>query len=187
MGFPDLDRCLFVDVEASPDGRVRAVGALLRGREFLRAKLRPGERTAAAFRELEEFGVGAQYVVGHFILGFDLSILRKHLPGSDLWDLPVIDTLYLAPLAAPEHPYHRLVKGYKRVPSERNDPVGDCELTRVLLGDCWDLLRTRDARMGGLLDVYRSCFDGGVGVFLGEAGGRRLRRPRLLSRWKALG
>ena len=55
----------------------------------------------------------------------------------------MINTLHLSPLAAPEHPYHRLVKNYKLVTSERNDPVGDCRLTRDLLLDCRELLRNR--------------------------------------------
>ena len=187
-GTEDMDgSCLFVDIEAAPDdGPVSALGAVLGGREMLRDGLKPGRRTDMAFWELNGFALGAERLVGHNIVDFDLPILRRYLPDAGLVRLPVIDTLYLSPLAAPEHPYHRLVKGYKLVESGRNDPVGDCLLARELLRDCRELLRDRAAANPGLLDVYRSCFEGGTGMFLEEIGGRTLQREELLLRWLEL-
>jgi ATP-dependent DNA helicase RecQ len=52
-------------------------------------------------------------------------VLRKLAPRLALHDKPVVDTLYLSPLAFPENPYHHLVKDYKLVRGSLNDPAAD--------------------------------------------------------------
>jgi ATP-dependent DNA helicase RecQ len=47
-----------------------------------------------------------------------------------------IDTLYLSALMFPQNPYHKLVKDYKLVSEEPNNPVSDSKLAKRLLTDC---------------------------------------------------
>ena len=151
-----LDGCLTLDLEISADGRVRDVGAIY-GDERLR--IRNAASSVKALRQLEIFGQGARFIVGHMLAGHDRRHIEAHLPGAALLGLPVVDTLYLSPLAFPQRPYHRLVKDYKLVGGERNDPVFDCELALQLLKDCWDVLERRERDRPGLVSIYRTCFN----------------------------
>ena len=182
---------LFIDVEARADGSVRLLGAV-RGDEGL--TIPEATASAEAVRQLEVLGKDAEYVVGHNIVAHDRPLLEARLPGSQLLNLPMVDTLYLAPLAKPQRPYHPLVKDYKQVGAEQSDPVADCLLTRKLLEDCRRLLLGWKSREPGLLSFYRSCFDdydppeaaselrlNGTGLFLEALGGRRLARDRLIN------
>ena len=151
--------------------------------------------SGTALRQLDGFGDGADFVVGHNIVAHDRVFVEKHLPGSRLLELPVVDTLYLAPLAKPRIPYHRLVKDYKLVGAEQSDPVADCRLTRQLLEDCWKALKKWGNEKPWLLSFYRACFDDsdgvdgtsdlkldGTGRLLESLGGLALRRDRLAAR-----
>ena len=132
-------------------------------------------------------------MVGHNIVAHDRHLIEKYLPGSALLDLPVVDTLYLAPLAKPQQPYHSLVKDYKLIGAEPNDPVADCRLALKLLEDCCALLKQRDLKKRRLLWVYRSCFDDsdgpggsaplrlhGTGLLLEELGGEMIPHHRVV-------
>ena len=81
-----------------------------------------------ALKELDNFASDAEYILGHNILGHDLPVLESLAPNLRLLHKPVVDTLYLSPLAFPENPYHRLVKDYKLVRDSINDPVADARL-----------------------------------------------------------
>ena len=88
--------------------------------------------------ELDELDEGAEFVLGHNLIKFDLPRLRAERPSLRLLQLPVIDTLWLSPLAFPEHPYHRLVKHYKDGQLNRekpNDPELDARLTLKVFSD----------------------------------------------------
>ncbi len=185
-----LDRCLILDLEVRPDDSIGAVGAL-RGDTELR--IPDVSSSGSALRQLDGFGEGADFVVGHNIVAHDRVFVEKHLPGSRLLELPVVDTLYLAPLAKPQFPYHRLVKDYKLVGAEQSDPVADCRLTMQLLEDCREALREQGDQKPWLLSFYRACFDDsdgedgtsdlkleGTGRFLEALGGRKLSRDRLV-------
>ena len=188
-----FDRCLIIDLETRADGSIRLLGAV-RGA----SQLKIGDFTSPdeAVQRLNAFGEGADLVVGHNIVAHDRPLVEAHLSGSALLDLPVVDTLYLAPLAKPQNPYHPLVKDYKRVRAEQSDPVADCLLTRKLLKDCWRLFLGWKSRKPGLLSFYRTCFDDsdsdkgevaselrldGPGLFLEALGGRRLTHSRLVN------
>ena len=185
-----LNRCLILDLEVGPDGSIEAVGAL---RGDIELKIPDAASSASALRQLDSFGEGADFVVGHNIVDHDRVFVERHLPGSRLLDLPVVDTLYLAPLAKPQRPYHSLVKDYKLVGAERSDPVADCLLTRQLLGECREVLEKLKSSKPGLLSYYRTCFNdsdevertsdlklNGTGTFLEALGGRTLRRDQLV-------
>ena len=182
-----VERCLILDLEVT-DQEIRKVGAIWRGRELRIPKVSSSRQ---AVQRLNEYGAQASFIVGHNIVAHDRRFLEKHLPGSPLLDRPVVDTLYLAPLAKPHQPYHSLVKDYKLIGGEPNDPVADCRLALKLLKECWSLLKERERERPRLLCIYRSCFVDsetgkpsdlkldGTGRVLEEMGGRRLTDKRV--------
>ncbi len=127
-----LATCLLLDLEASPQGRVFKIGAVLGDRRFQRVGAFDHQ---AAIRELDRFAAGAACVVGHNLLRHDLAIVSDQYPHTAFPRLPVIDTLFLSPLCFPENPYHRLVKDYKLVSESLNDPVADARLAGTLLAE----------------------------------------------------
>ena len=87
---------------------------------------------ARAFAKLDDLAGGAEFLLGHNLIEFDLPHLKAASPGLGLLRLPAVDTLRLNPLAFPRNPYHHLVKHYqdgqlKR--GRRNDPELDARLT----------------------------------------------------------
>ena len=84
-----------------------------------------GRNSEPPLAELDELAEGAEFVLGHNLIKFDLPRLQAERPSLQILQLPVIDTLWLSPLAFPEHPYHRLVKHYQEgqlTQERRNDP-----------------------------------------------------------------
>ena len=182
------DNCVAVDLEMEDD-RIRDVGAIRGGREF---RLRDPKSSGDALDRLGEFGGGARFVVGHNVVAHDRRFIEVHRPDAELLRLPLVDTLYLAPLAFPQRPYHALIKDYK-LAGERSDPVEDCRVALRVLGDCWRDLRKRERDRRGLVSIYRSCFDdsdapggtsplrlNGTGQVLEALGAQRLPRERVL-------
>ena len=97
-----------------------------------------GRNSEPTLEDLDELAEGAEFVLGHNLIKFDLPRLREERPSLRLLQLPVIDTLWLSPLAFPEHPYHRLVKHYKDGQLNRekpNDPELDARLTLKVFSD----------------------------------------------------
>ena len=88
-----------------------------------------------SLNQLDEFCRGADFILGHNLSGHDIPWLKQHFPALKLLSLPLIDTLYLSPLAFPKNPYHRLVKDYKIVRESLSDPVSDAKLTVSLFKD----------------------------------------------------
>ena len=83
---------------------------------------------SAALAKLDELADGADFVLGHNLIGFDLPHLQA---ASPLLRLPAVDTLGLNPLAFPKNPYHYLVKHYEDGQLKRgrvNDPELDARL-----------------------------------------------------------
>ncbi|HEX7185833.1 MAG TPA: RecQ family ATP-dependent DNA helicase [Thermoanaerobaculia bacterium] len=130
---PDLlERCLLLDLETGEDDQVLKIGAVFRDRTFER---QGGFPLPEALAELDEMAAGADFILGHNLLGHDLPVLARQAPDLALLRKPVIDTLYLSPLAFPENPYHRLVKDYKLVRDAVNDPVADARLAAAVFRD----------------------------------------------------
>ena len=82
----------------------------------------------AKLAKLDELADGADFVLGHNLIGFDPPHLQA---ASPLLRLPAVDTLGLNPLAFPKNPYHYLVKHYEDGQLKRgrvNDPELDARL-----------------------------------------------------------
>ena len=92
---------------------------------------RVGRNPAQALARLDELSDGADFLLGHNLIDFDLPHLRAASPNLRLLDLPAVDTLRLNPLAFPRNPYHHLVKHYQDgslVRGRLNDPELDARL-----------------------------------------------------------
>ena len=170
-----LRRCLSLDLEVNVDDkRIRAF-----------AGVRPdnGERVTfpagrlsfdAALDKLDDLAEGAQFLLGHNLIKFDLPHLRAANPNLQLLRLPAVDTLMLNPLAYPRNPYHHLVKHYQDgqlVRGRINDPELDAGLTLEVFANqqkklretypdlliAWHWLTSIDAGTGfdGVFEVLR--------------------------------
>lgn len=88
-----------------------------------------------ALNSLNRFCCNALFLLGHNISRYDILWLKKNHPDLNLLSTPLIDTLFLSPLAFPRNPYHRLVKDYKIVKESVNDPVADAKAAFTLFID----------------------------------------------------
>jgi len=134
---PFRPRCLSIDLEVGlRSGRIRQLAAV-RGDSGERLHCRAGD-LAGALARLDALAEGCRFVLGHNLLAFDRPHLATVAPSLRLLELPVIDTLWLNPLAFPRHPYHHLVKHYQDGGLRRaqvNDPLLDAQLTLDLFHD----------------------------------------------------
>jgi len=128
--------CVSLDLEVGKDNRIHAFGAV-RG-DTGRSMTHSGGDLAAALTKLDAFADNAEFVLGHNLIAFDLPHLAAEKPNLRLLTLPVVDTLWLSPLAFPRNPYHRLVKHYQDgglKSGRRNDPEWDAKIALDLFGD----------------------------------------------------
>ena len=150
-----LEKCLVLDLETGAE-KILKVGAAY-GRLTFERKGRFDARQA--LEDLDRFARQAGILLGHNILGHDLPVMRRLAPSLELYNKPVIDTLFLSPLAFPENPYHRLVKDYKLVKDSVNDPLADCRLVQSVFCDQWESFAAMSARgHSDILSLFRFCF-----------------------------
>ena len=122
---------LSLDLEVGKrNGRIHAFAAVRSdtGRSFEFH----GDKLMAALAKLDTFAAGADALLGHNLIAFDLPHLEAAQPNLRLLRLPAVDTLRLNPLAFPRNPYHHLVKHYQDGQLKRgriNDPELDARLT----------------------------------------------------------
>ena len=125
-----LASCLSIDLEVSKtNGNLIAIAAY-RPDTHDHLVIKPPINRSHLER-LQRLSNGANFLLGHNILDFDLPHLQAHFPYLKILDLPIVDTLRLNPLAFPRRPYHHLVKHYKEanlVRSHSNDPLLDTQL-----------------------------------------------------------
>ena len=128
-----LSRCLSLDLEVGvKDRRIRAFAGVRPDTGQSLTLPVAGNSLAGALAKLDDLAGGAEFLLGHNLIEFDLPHLKAASPNLGLLRLPAVDTLRLNPLAFPRNPYHHLVKHYqdgqlKR--GRRNDPELDARLT----------------------------------------------------------
>ena len=132
-------RCLSVDLEvAVRDRRIRAAAAVRSDDDRSRTVSRFPHGPASGLAHLDRLSAGAQLLLGHNLIKHDRPILEAAEPDLAMLRLPVVDTLWLNPLAFPRNPYHHLVKHYQDGQLKRgrvNDPELDCRLVLDLFAD----------------------------------------------------
>ena len=149
-------KCLLIDLETARNLKIHHIGALFGGERFERS----GHfDLTKSLTELDIFSDRADYILGHNILGHDLPVLESLAPKLRFLNKPVVDTLYLSPLAFPENPYHRLVKDYKLVRDSINDPVADARIAASVFCDQWESFTSLGKTEGDVLSFYRYCFE----------------------------
>ena len=140
-----LSRCLSLDLEVRVrDSRIRAFAGVRpdTGQALTFPTARRG--LAWALHELDDLANGANFLLGHNIIAFDLPHLQAANPDLRLLRLLAVDTLRLNPLAFPRNPYHHLVKHYQDGQIRRgrvNDPELDARLTLQVFRNQMKVLR----------------------------------------------
>ena len=130
-GLP-LPRCLSLDLEVGRDERIHALAGVRpdTGERLVFPQAR--DDLSAALAKLDRLAEGADFVLGHNLIAFDLPRLQAESATLRMLRLPAVDTLMLNPLAYPRNPYHHLVKHYQDGQLQRgriNDPELDAKLT----------------------------------------------------------
>ncbi len=163
-----------IDLEVHRNGRLTDIGAVRHDGQTFKRKPTSARRASIALKELDRFCSGCTYLLGHNLIGHDLTVLRQTDPDLHLLQIRVIDTLYLSPLAFPRNPYHRLVKNYKLVKDTVNDPVADARLATRLFSEQYASCRHQADTEPDLIRFYAYCFrratdSGGARPFQGLA------------------
>ncbi|HBH35942.1 MAG TPA: hypothetical protein DDW45_06125 [Gammaproteobacteria bacterium] len=150
-----LSRSLLLDLETTPNGKLLKVGAVCGAEKRL---LKGVFDRSDVIRALDDLGRSADYVLGHNILDHDLPLLQKSFPELHLHTLPVIDTLFLSPVAFPENPYHHLLKDYRLLSTALNDPVCDARNSGLLFQDQCDVFEGLKLSDKGVVQFYAWAF-----------------------------
>lgn len=124
-------RCLSIDLEVGlRDTRIHSFAAVRGDQPEASLHFKQG-KLLAALEQLDALAEGANFLLGHNLIAFDLPHLAAAKPDLRLLQLPAVDTLWLNPLAFPRNPYHHLVKHYQDGQLKRgrlNDPLLDAQL-----------------------------------------------------------
>ena len=171
---------LSLDLEVGVrDRRIRAFAGLRP--DTGRTLVYPGSRgnLPAALERLDKLTDGAEFVLGHNLIDFDLPHLQALSPNLRLLRKPAVDTLMLNPLAFPRNPYHHLVKHYQDGQLRRgriNNPELDARLTVEVLSNQWKALGEAPP---DLLTAWHwlTTADGGEGFDIFFSSLRRSARP----------
>ena len=134
---------LIIDLEVDPKtDKPFKIGAFRPDSGLFFEKAFRGEKGFhTALCEMAHLTSGLKWLMGHNILGHDLKYLKAVVPEAAWLKVPVIDTLWLSPLAFPQNPYHRLIKNHKIISSEINSPLSDCHA-------CWQLFQDQCTALG---------------------------------------
>ena len=139
-----LRRCLSLDLEVDRNCRIRGLAGVRPDTGQRLTVPAVGRNLAAGLARLDDLADGADFLLGHNLIAFDLPHLQAANPGLRLLRLPAVDTLRLNPLAFPRYPYHHLVKHYQDGQLKRgriNDPELDARLTLEVFDDQQKALR----------------------------------------------
>lgn len=152
-----LEKCLFIDVEATEAGDVVEVG-LVYGQEVLRTH---------ALHHAHDFALGVSpvYWAGHNVVDFDKKLLHNSALGFFLEKLACIDTLLVSMLFFNEKTFHSLPKNYKTEDNFLNDPIQDAKLSKALLEKCIGKFKTLPAFQSNILYSLLKEIEGFAGFF----------------------
>jgi ATP-dependent DNA helicase RecQ len=151
-----LQSACSLDLETNENGEVFALGAISGGETLIR---KAPFNIKKVLGELDAFAAESGCLLGHNLLRHDLPVCRALAADARFLGKPVVDTLFLSPLAFPENPYHRLVKDYKLVRDSLNDPLADARLAAALFQEQWQAL-SEQHQACELLDFYHYAFSG---------------------------
>ncbi len=132
-------RCLSLDLEVGRnDNRIHALAGVRPDTDRQVAISRIDRNLGQALARLDDLADGADFLLGHNLIDFDLPHIKAANPHLRLLQLPAVDTLRLNPLAFPRNPYHYLVKHYQDGSLRRgrlNDPELDARLVLEVFAD----------------------------------------------------
>lgn len=131
---------LFFDLEVGSGPTINDIGAWYNGTHFHE----PG------IKKFTQFSAKAAYICGHNIINHDIPLLREKNSDKRFFKKHFIDTVYLSTLLFPTNPYHKLVKDYKLVSEEPNNPVSDAKLAAELFSDCLRKFQQLESRFKSL-------------------------------------
>lgn len=152
-----IKRCFLFDIEINEKDVLYSLGGCLGDDSFLLEPKRKINRAQLA--EFDALAAKADFILGHNILAHDIPHLTRLAPELALLQKPVIDTLYLSPLAFPENPYHRLVKGYQIVRDSVNNPVEDAKLAGRVFVEQWQAFKEQLENNNDTPLLYRGLFN----------------------------
>ena len=179
---------LALDLEVGRhDDRIHAFGAV-RARSGQSLTFRRGD-LATALANLDAFAKGADYLLGHNLIAFDLPHLTAAKPDLRLLRRPTVDTLRLNPLAFPRHPYHHLVKHYQDGQLKRgrvNDPELDARLCLDVFSDQQKALSETDPDLLTAWHWLTSADDSGAGFDAFFTALRGAARPSHVDAYRAV-
>lgn len=151
-----LARCFLFDIEINEKNQIFSLGAVHGNDSFL---LEPGQKIGKKqLADFDDLAAGANFILGHNVLAHDIPHLTKLSPALAFLQKPVVDTLYLSPLAFPENPYHRLVKNYQIVRDSINNPVQDAKLAGLIFSEQWEAFTQSREACSDAPMLYRSFF-----------------------------
>jgi len=134
-----LSQCISVDLEVSKKTeRIHAFAGVRCDTKETVVYPDNGRGLQQALADLDALANGAKFLLGHNYINFDQAHLRATNPTLRLLRMPVVDTLWLNPLAFPRNPYHRLVKHYQDgqlITDRKNDPEHDAQIAFQLFVD----------------------------------------------------
>ncbi len=134
-----LSRCVSVDLEVSKvTERIHSFAGVRLDTEESFVYPSAGLDRPQALAELDALADGTDFLVGHNFIEFDMRHLQAANPGLRLLEMPVVDTLWLNPLAFPRNPYHHLVKHYQEgqlITGRKNDPEQDAKIALEVFAD----------------------------------------------------
>ncbi len=138
--------CLSVDLEITiGDGRIHAGAAVRSDTDESEAFAGLRGHSSAVLARIDRLADGADVLLGHNLISHDRPHLEAANPNLQMLRLPVVDTLWLNPLAFPRNPYHHLVKHYQDGQLKRgrlNDPELDARLALAVFRDQLEAFRT---------------------------------------------
>ncbi len=120
-----MDSIVFFDLEIDSSDNIARVGAVCG----------PAQFHDTSTQKLLDFFSKGHYFAGHNIVNHDLKYLANKPGFPKIRESKFIDTLFLSPLLFPQKPYHRLIKDYKLLVSELNNPLTDSLLAQIIFQD----------------------------------------------------